>query len=134
MTHSDAVAYANGGDQDGGTAGHLHTGLDGLGDLIQIHVSGHDLAVGAYHADEGALQLLRGVAQRIKQAAVGRALRALGHVVTSHCKSSFLIKPSPSRLRRAISPEGERFSRRSYKVPFSTKTPPFGGADRRKAV
>ena len=134
MTHGDAIAYTDGGDQDGGTTGHLHTGLDSLGDLIQIHVSGHNLAVSAHHADEGALQLLRGVAQRIKQAAVGRALRALSHIVTSHCKSSFLIKPSPSRLYRATSPERERFSRRSYKVPFSTKTPPFGGADRRKAV
>ena len=84
MTHGDAVAHADGGDQDGGTTGHLHTGLDRLGDLIQIHVSGHDLAVGAHHANEGALQFLRGVAQRIKQAAVGRTLRALGHVVTSH--------------------------------------------------
>ena len=130
----EAIAYTDGGNQDGGTTGHLHTGLDGLGDLIQIHVSGHDLAVGAHHADEGALQLLRGVAQRIKQAAVGRALRALGHVVTSHFSTSFLLKPSPSRLRRATSPERERFSRRSYKVPVFNKSSPFRGSCRQRAA
>ena len=134
MTHGDAIAYTDGGDQDGGTTGHLHTGLDSLGDLIQIHMAGDDLTVGTHHTDEGAVQLFRGVAQGVKQASVGRALRAFGHIVTSHCKSSFLIKPSPSRLRRATSPKRERFSRRSYKIPFSTKAPPFGGAGRRKAA
>ena len=44
----------------------LLTGLDGIGDLIQIHVAGHDLTVSADHADQRALQLLRGIAQRIK--------------------------------------------------------------------
>ncbi len=34
-------------------------GLDGLGDLVQVHVAGHDLAVGAHHADQRAFQLLR---------------------------------------------------------------------------
>ena len=84
MAHGDAVAHADGRDQDGGTARHLDTGLDGIGDLIQIHVAGHDLTVGAHHADERTLQLFRGVTQCIKQAAVRRTLRTLGHVVTSH--------------------------------------------------
>ena len=66
MAHGDAIADTDGRDQDGGTTGHLHTGLDGIGDLVQIHVPGHDLAVGAHHADERALQLLRGIAQRVK--------------------------------------------------------------------
>ena len=57
---------------------------DGIGDLIQVHVAGHDLTVGAHHADERTLQLFRGVTQCIKQAAVRRTLRTLGHVVTSH--------------------------------------------------
>ena len=37
--------------------------LDGVGNLIQIHVAGDNLAVGAHHTDEGAVQLFRGVAQ-----------------------------------------------------------------------
>ena len=74
MAHGDAVAHADGRDQDGGASGHFHTGLDGVGDLIQVHVAGHDLAVGTHHADEGPLQLLRGVAQSVKQAPVRRTL------------------------------------------------------------
>ena len=84
MAHGDAIADTNGRDEDGRTACRLDTGLDRIGDLIQIHVAGHDLAVGADHADEGALQLFGGVAQGVKQAAVRGALRAFGHVVTSH--------------------------------------------------
>ncbi len=88
MAHGDAVAHADGRDEDGGAACHLDAGLDGIGDLIQIHVAGHDLTVGAHHTDEGALQLFGGVAQGVKQASVGGALRAFGHVVTSHGLSS----------------------------------------------
>ena len=84
MAHGDAVADADGRDEDGGAACHLDACLDGVGDLIQIHVAGDDLAVGAHHTDEGAVQLFRGVAQGVKQASVGRALRAFGHIVTSH--------------------------------------------------
>ena len=84
MAHGDAVAHADGRDQDGCAACHLDACLNGVGHLIQVHVAGHDLTVGAHHADEGALQLFRGVAQGVKQASVGRALRAFGHVVTSH--------------------------------------------------
>ena len=62
MTHGNAVAHANGRDQDGGAACHLNAGLYGIGDLVQIHMAGHDLAVGAHHADQRALQLFLGVA------------------------------------------------------------------------
>ena len=50
-----------------------------------------DLTVGAHHADERTLQLFRGVTQCIKQAAVRRTLRTLGHVVTSHCLFLFFL-------------------------------------------
>ena len=40
---------------------------------------------------EGTLQLFRGVTQCIKQAAVRRTLRTLGHVVTSHCLFLFFL-------------------------------------------
>jgi hypothetical protein len=51
MAHGDAVADADGGDEDGGAARHLDTSLDRIGDLVQIHVAGDDLAVSGYHAD-----------------------------------------------------------------------------------
>ena len=92
MAHGDAVAHADGRDQDGGAACHLNTGLYGIGDLVQIHMAGHDLAVGAHHADQRALQLFLGIAQCVEQASVRGALRALGHIVASHFKSSFLSK------------------------------------------
>ena len=91
MAHGDAVAHANGGDQDGRAACHLNAGLDGIGDLVQIHMAGHDLAVGTHHADQRALQLFLGVAQCIEQASVRGALRTLGHVVTSHCLFLFFL-------------------------------------------
>ena len=92
MAHGDAVAHANGRDQDGRAACHLNAGLDGIGDLVQIHMAWHDLAVGAHHADQRALQLFLGVTQCIEQASVRGALRTLGHIVASHFKSSFLTK------------------------------------------
>ena len=92
MAHGDAVADADGRDEDGGAPCHLDACLDGVGDLIQIHMAGDDLTVGTHHTDEGAVQLFRGVAQGVKQASVGRALRAFGHIVTSHSLSSLLTK------------------------------------------
>ena len=84
VAHRDAVADADGRDEDGGAPCHLDACLDGVGDLIQIHVAGDNLTVGTHHTDEGAVQLFRGVAQGVKQASVGRALRAFGYIVTSH--------------------------------------------------
>ena len=43
------------------SACHLNTGLYGIGDLVQIHMAGHDLAVGAHHAAQRALQLFLGI-------------------------------------------------------------------------
>ncbi len=71
MTHGDAVAHGDGGELHGGAAGRPDASLNGLGDLIQVHVAGDDLIIRADHADEGALQLLPGVAQGIEQRAVG---------------------------------------------------------------
>ena len=71
MAHGDAVTHGNGGKLHGGTAGGPDAGLDGLGDLVQVHVTGNDLVIGTDHADEGPLQLLLGVAQGVKQGTVG---------------------------------------------------------------
>ena len=86
VAHGDAVAHGNGGELHRSAAGGADTRLHGLGDLVQIHVAGHDLIVGAHHADEGTLQLLLGVAQSIEQGAVGGAFHALGNIVAAHRK------------------------------------------------
>ena len=63
MTHSDAVADTDGRNQNGGAACHAHAVLDGLGQLVQVHVAGHNLAVGGNHTNQRAVQFLRRVAQ-----------------------------------------------------------------------
>src|SRR5699024_7752032 len=89
MPHRDAVADADRRDQNRGAAGHPHAGFDGVGQLIEVHVAGHNLAVGGYDADQRAFELLRRVAQSVKQAAVGRALGPLFDVIAAQ-NHSFL--------------------------------------------
>ena len=71
VAHGDAVAHGDGGELDGRAAGGPDAGLDGVGDLIQVHVAGDDLVIGADHADQRPLQLLPGKTQGIEQRAVG---------------------------------------------------------------
>ena len=71
MAHGDAVTHGDGGELHRGAAGGPDAGLDGLGNLVQVHVAGDDLIVGTDHADERALQFLLGVAQGVEQRAVG---------------------------------------------------------------
>ncbi len=96
MAHGDAVAHGDGGELDGGAAGGADAGLDGLGDLVQVHVAGDDLVVGADHADQGALQLLLGVAQGIEQAAVRCPFGAFFDVIAVHFFSPFIQKAFPA--------------------------------------
>ena len=84
VAHGDAVAHGDGG----GAAGGADAGLHGLGDLVQVHVAGDDLVIGADHADQGALQLLLGIAQGIEQGAVGGGGDAFFHNVRTHTKNS----------------------------------------------
>src|SRR5699024_4342768 len=74
---------------------------DGVGQFVQVHVAGHDLAVSRHHADQGAVQLFGGVAQGVKQASVGGALRAFGHVVASH-RNNLLEKQSAGSGGRCV--------------------------------
>ncbi len=84
MAHGNAVTDADGRHQDGSAAGHAHTGLDRIGQFVQVHVAGYDLTVGGHHADERAVQFLGRVAQGIEQAAVGRAFRAFFDIIAVH--------------------------------------------------
>ena len=76
MAHGNAIANTDGRNQHRGAARHADACLDGIGQLIQVHMAGNDLTVSRNHADQRAFQLFRGVAQGIEQAAVWGALRA----------------------------------------------------------
>ena len=84
VVHGDAVADADGRELDGGAAGHADAGLHRLGDLVQVHVAGNDLIFGADHADDRPVQFLLGQAQGPEQGAMGNAVYAAFHQVTSH--------------------------------------------------
>ena len=99
MAHGDAVAHADGRDQNGRAARHADTGFDGVGQLIQVHVAGHDLAVGADDADQRAFEFLRRVAQRIEQAAVGRALGAFFDIIAAQNITPFILRVKSAELR-----------------------------------
>ena len=86
VAHGDAVAHSDGGELHRGAAGGTDSGLDSLGNLVQVHVAGDDLIVGTDHADEGTLQLLLGVAQGVEQGAVGGGRHALFDHIASHWK------------------------------------------------
>ena len=58
MAHGDAVTDGDGGENDGGAAGHGNAQLHGIHDFIEVHVTGDDLIVGADHGNQGALLLL----------------------------------------------------------------------------
>ena len=91
VAHGDAVAHGDGGELHRGAAGGPDAGLHRLGDLVQVHVAGDDLVVGAHHADEGPLQLLLGVAQGIEQGAVGGALNPLGCIFADLLHNKYLL-------------------------------------------
>ena len=80
VAHGDAVAHGDGGELHGRASGGPDASLDGFGNLVQVHVAGDDLIIGADHADERAFQLLLGVAQGVKQRTVGSPFDTLGDV------------------------------------------------------
>ena len=113
MAHGDAVTDTDGGHEDRGAAGHPHTGLDGIRDFVQVHMPGHDFAVGGHHTDERAVQFLRRVAQRVEQAAVGRPFGALFDVIAVHWSYLPYIRwmhPAGAG-RRTFRPAAERQNR-----------------------
>ncbi len=95
MAHRNAVADRDGRDHDGHAARLGDAELDGLGDLVQVHVAGDDLIIGTDDADERLCHLLPGESKGIEQTSVGRLLDALLDVITEHI---FLLS-APFALR-----------------------------------
>lgn len=74
VAHGDAVTDGDGREHDGCSSCRPDAGFDGLHDLVDVHMAGHDLVIGADHAHQRALDLLLRQAQGIQQAAVGGPL------------------------------------------------------------
>ena len=85
VPHGDAVTDGDGGEHDGGAASHADASLDRFCDLVQIHVAGDDLVVGADDTDQRPVGLFLGKAQRSEQTAVGGAIHPLGDVSRFQC-------------------------------------------------
>ena len=101
VPHGDAVAHGDGGEQHGGASGCAHAGLDRFGDLVEIHVPGDNFVEGGHNADQRAANFLFRIAERVKQAAVRRALHAGFDVIGKHVLILVLIC-----VKKAAAPEG----------------------------
>ena len=98
MAHGDTVADRDGRKyhRDAPRLGNTH--LYGVDNLIQVHMSRHDLIVGTHDSHHGFLHLFLGKSKGVKQAAVRRLLHAAFYIVTSHLSLllfSFFLFPAP---------------------------------------
>ncbi len=93
MAHRDAVTDTDCGDEHRRAARHADTGLDRVGNFIQVDVPRDNFAIGRNHADHRAGKLLIGVAAGAQQRTVWHTLRAFYDIVTSsgHWKSLLKI-------------------------------------------
>ena len=71
MVHGKAVAHGNGRKLQGRAARHAHTGLDRIGQGVQVHMTRNNLAGGIHNTYQGTVHLFSGEAQSIEQGAVG---------------------------------------------------------------
>ena len=84
MTHGDAVADSDRGDQHRKAARLGHAQLDCFGDLVEVHMPGNDFIIRADHRNERLFHLFLRHAERIPQRSVRGLLKALLHCITSH--------------------------------------------------
>ena len=71
MTHSDTVAYSDRRENNGHSACHGDAEFDGFRDLIEVHMTGNDLVVGADDTDHRAPSLLFRISERVEETPVG---------------------------------------------------------------
>ena len=101
VSHGDAVAYGDGGEYNGGAAGHGNAHFYRFHNFIQVHMPRNDFIIGADNTDEGTLSFLFRYSQRIKQTSVGCLLHSCFYRITSHSLVSpfgftAVIQPSPN--------------------------------------
>ena len=84
VTHGNAVAYRDRGEHNGRSARHGNAQLDRLRDLVQIHMTGNDLVIGADNTDKRSVHLLAGKTQRLIKRTVGRIMGAVYYCIFNH--------------------------------------------------
>ena len=88
MVHRDAVADADRGHLGRRAAAHADARLDGIGDVLQVHVAGDDVGLRAHYRDKRLSELLVGEAVGLEQAAVRGACQSLLDRIASHVTPS----------------------------------------------
>ena len=86
VPHRDAVAHADGGHNDGLPACGDDALSDCLGNFVEVHMPGYDVALRADDADDGLVHLAVRPAQRAHQRTLGGHCRPFGKDVV-HCGS-----------------------------------------------
>ena len=89
MVHGQSVAHGDGREFHRRAARHADARLDGLGDFAEMQVAGNHFVGGVHYADEGALHLFAGQAERVEQGAMGGLFKAERHFLAAHCLFPF---------------------------------------------
>ena len=97
VSHGDTIADSDRRDNDREAARFCYAELDGLCDLVKVHMARNDLIPGADNRNERLIHFLLCHAERIPERAVRSLLETLFNSVTSH--NNVLLsdhKPEPS--------------------------------------
>ena len=84
MAHGDSVTDRYGAKNHRHAARLGYSKLYSLHNFIKIHMSRHNLIVGAYNAHHGLFHFLPGKSKGIEQASVGSLLHTALNMITSH--------------------------------------------------
>ena len=90
MAHGDAVADGDGREHDRGAAAHGDADADRFRDLVEVHVAGDDLVVGADDTDEGTSQLFLREAQSVVEGSMRRVIEPIDDRIFDHGDSLLL--------------------------------------------
>ena len=100
VAHCNAVAYADGRNQNRRAACHADAGLDCIGNFVQIDVTRDDLTVRRNDADNRTVHFFLGHAGRAQQRTMRYTLNALRDVMTSQFHKYLLTGGSCRRLKK----------------------------------
>ena len=84
MSHGDAVTDCDRRENHRCTASHGNAHLNGIDDLVDVHVSRYDLVVGGDDADQRTLHLFLGHSQCVEQGTLGCFVHTLTVKITAH--------------------------------------------------
>ena len=84
VSHGDAVTDCDRRENHRCTASHGNAHLNGIDDLVDVHVSRYDLVVGGDNADQRTLHLFLGHSQCVEQGTLGCFVHTLTVKITAH--------------------------------------------------